>query len=161
MAAEIGPALHTDDTNDAQSRWQVRWPIRALRNLASLRTALIVPYIILTLLIAMVGTYVITRLVTSSIRERFVNQIYEASRVAANSVVRQEQKNLAALRLLVFTDGIAQALAQGSTMELQNRLLPLVLKCQIGRQRHTRRDRCVWRQIRRTLLNRSRTLPLY
>ncbi len=75
----------------------------------------------------MVGTYVITRLVTSSIRERFVNQMYEASRVAADGVVRQEQKNLAALRLLVFTDGLAQALAQRNPAELQDQLLPLVL----------------------------------
>jgi two-component system, NtrC family, sensor kinase len=100
---------------------------RGLRRLASLRTELIVPYIILTLLIAMVGMFVVTRLVTSSIRERFVNQIYEASRVAADGVVRQEQKNLAALRLLVFTEGVAPALQQQDADTLQKLLLPLAL----------------------------------
>ena len=107
----------------SQSRQSKRW----LRRLANLRTELIVPYIILTLLIAMVGTFVVTRLVTSSIRERFVNQIVEASRVAADGVVRQEQKNLAALRLLVFTEGVAQALAQRDAATLQKLLLPLAL----------------------------------
>jgi len=107
----------------ADNRRSTHW----LRRLANLRTELIVPYIILTLLIAMVGMYVVTRLVTSSIRERFVNQIYEASRVAADGVVRQEQRNLAALRLLVFTDGVAQALEKSDAAALQKLLLPLAL----------------------------------
>jgi signal transduction histidine kinase len=100
---------------------------RGLRRLASLRTELIVPYIILTLLIAMVGMFVVTRLVTSSIRERFFNQIHEVSNVAADGVVRQEQKNLAVLRLLVFTEGVAQALQQQDADTLQKLLLPLTL----------------------------------
>ncbi|HSD82801.1 MAG TPA: ATP-binding protein [Anaerolineae bacterium] len=88
---------------------------------------MIVPYIILTLLIAMVGMFVITRLVTSSIRERFDNQMVEAARVTADGVVRQEQRNLVALRLLVFTEGVAPALAQGDADELQKLLTPLAL----------------------------------
>jgi len=131
MGVETGPVLTADETNDASPQPRARRSARGLRNLASLQTELIVPYIILTILIAMVGTYVITRLVTSSIRERFDNQIFGASGVAADSVVRQEQKNLAALRLLVFTDGIAQALAQRNATDLQNRLLPLVLNSHI------------------------------
>lgn len=127
MEADTEPVSHSETAEASLSRPRARRSLRTLGTLASLQTELIVPYIILTLLIAMVGTFVITRLVTSSIRERFVNQIYEANRVAADGIVRQEQKNLAALRLLVFTDGIAQALAQGNTAELQNRLLPLVL----------------------------------
>jgi len=100
---------------------------RRLRRLANLRTELIVPYIILTLLIAMVGTFVVTRLVTSSIRERFVNQMVEASRVAADGVVRQEQRNLSMLRQLVFTEGVSSALAQRDAAALQGLLLPLAL----------------------------------
>jgi signal transduction histidine kinase len=88
---------------------------------------LIVPYIVLTLLIAMVGTFVVTRLVTSSIRERFINQMVEASRVAADGVVRREQANLASLRLLIFTQGVAAALANRDTAALQTLLLPLAL----------------------------------
>jgi signal transduction histidine kinase len=113
------------DASDPES--QSRQSKRRLRRLANLRTELIVPYIILTLLIAMVGTFVVTRLVTSSIRERFVNQIVEASRVAADGVVRQEQRNLSLLRLLVFTEGVPAALAQRDFEALQKLLLPLAL----------------------------------
>ena len=113
------------DVKDSQSgtHHSRRW----LRRLANLRTELIVPYIILTLLIAMVGTFVVTRLVTSSIRERFVNQMVEASRIAADGVVRHEQRNLSALRLLAFTEGVAPALAQRDADALQKLLLPLAL----------------------------------
>src|SRR5512145_1818496 len=127
MGVNTAPVSQSGESGDSRSQLRAGWPERVLRKLAGLQTELIVPYIILTLLIAMVGTYVITRLVTSSIRERFVNQMYEASRVAADGVVRQEQKNLAALRLLIFTDGVAQALVQRNAANLQDRLLPLVL----------------------------------
>jgi signal transduction histidine kinase len=106
---------------------QSRSAHRGWRRLANLRTELIVPYIILTLLIAMVGTFVVTRLVTSSIRERFVNQMVEASRVAADGVIRQEQDNLARLRLLIFTEGVSAALTQRDPAALQQLLLPLAL----------------------------------
>ncbi|CAG0936712.1 two-component system, NtrC family, sensor kinase [Thermoflexales bacterium] len=125
MEVSIGSAPTKADPQESQL--QAPSTRRWLRRLANLRTELIVPYIILTLLIAMVGMFVVTRLVTSSIRERFVNQMVEASRVAADGVVRQEQRNLAALRLLVFTEGVAPALAQRDADELQKLLLPLAL----------------------------------
>src|ERR1051325_4469596 len=62
------------------------WP-----NLTRLRAQLIIPYVVLTLLTAMIGTYIVTRLVTSSVRERSVNQLHEASQVAADGIVRRER----------------------------------------------------------------------
>ena len=122
LAVETPSTAPSVDTSDARSQPR---PASWLRRFTNLRTELIVPYIILTLLIAMVGMYVVTRLVTSSIRERFVNQLYEASRVAADGLVRQEQKNLTALRLLVFTEGVAPALAGQDAAQLQTLLMPL------------------------------------
>jgi signal transduction histidine kinase len=98
-----------------------------LPNLSTLRAKLIVPYVLLTLLIAMVGTYVVTRLVASSIRERFDNQMYESRRVAADGIVRQEREHLAELRLMAFTEGVPQALSSADAATLQNLLWPLAL----------------------------------
>ena len=86
---------------------------RVRRRLGTLRGQLIIPYVLLTLVTAMVGTYIVTRLVTSSVRERFVNQMYEASRVVADGVVRRERSQLRALRLATFTSGMPEALLQG------------------------------------------------
>jgi signal transduction histidine kinase len=124
---EAGTRPAPDSPGPENSGTQARQTRPWLRRFAKLRTELIVPYIVLTLLIAMAGTFVITRLVTSSIRERFVNQIVEASRIAADGVVRQEQRNLSALRLLIFTEGVASAVAQRDANRLQELLLPLAL----------------------------------
>ena len=98
-----------------------------LRFISSLRAKLIVPYVLLTLAIAMVGVYVVTRLVTSSIRERFVNQLFEASRVASDGMVRREKVHLADLRLMAFTEGVPQAVEIQDVDNLKAMLLPLAM----------------------------------
>jgi hypothetical protein len=52
---------------------------------ASLRARLIIPYFILTMLSAIVGVCLTTRLVTSSLYEPFVNQLLDASRIAGRA----------------------------------------------------------------------------
>ncbi len=94
---------------------------------AGLRAKLIIPYVILTLLIAMVGVYVITRLVTSSVVERFNNQLLEASRVAGDGIVRQERTHLEDLRLMAFTEGVPEALVAHDAQALKDLLFPLAL----------------------------------
>jgi signal transduction histidine kinase len=94
---------------------------------SSLRAKLVIPYVLLTLATAMIGMFVITRLVASTLRERFANQMLEASRVASDSIVRRERVHLEELRLMAFTQGVGPALAQGDEGRLQEILLPLVL----------------------------------
>ncbi len=86
---------------------------------SSLRTKLIVPYALLTLIVAMVGVFIITRLVSGSFEERFGNQLVEASRVAADGVVRKEQKHLEDLRLLTFMEGVSDAIDDRDRESLQ------------------------------------------
>ncbi len=94
---------------------------RRYPTLYSLRTKLVAPYAILTLIIAMLGVYVITRLVSSSYEERFDNQLVEANVVAADGIVRLERKQLSVARLLANMQGIPEAI------EMQDRdlLIPL------------------------------------
>src|SRR3990170_63049 len=100
---------------------------RLLLQLFGLRAKLIVPYVLLTLLTAMVGTFVVTRLVASSIRERFVNQLYESSRVASDAIVRKERNQLSNLRLMAFAVGVAEAVQTENATSLQDLLWPLAL----------------------------------
>lgn len=99
-----------------------RWP-----RLARLQAKLIIPYVLLTVLIALVGTFIVTRLVTSSVRERFVNQLFEASRVAGDGIVRRERTHLVDLRLLAYTEGVPEAMASRDADRLQELLWPLIL----------------------------------
>jgi len=94
---------------------------------AGLRAKLILPYVLLTVLIAMAGVFVITRLVTSRFQERFFNQLLEASRVTADGVVRQERSHLEDLRLMAFTQGVPEAMAARDVEALKEMLLPLAV----------------------------------
>jgi signal transduction histidine kinase len=98
-----------------------------VRRLRTLRGQLIIPYVLLTLVTAMVGTFVVTRLVTSSARERFVNQMYEASRVAADGIVRRERSQLQVVRLLTFTSGMPEALLEGEVNPLLGLMRPVAV----------------------------------
>jgi signal transduction histidine kinase len=95
---------------------------RLLKSVIGLQGKLIVPYVLLTLILAVIGTYVITRLVASSLRDRITNQLVQASRVAADVTVRREKTQIVQLRDLVFTVGVPEAIAAGDVNQLQSLL---------------------------------------
>jgi signal transduction histidine kinase len=98
-----------------------------LPRVLNLQFKLITPFFTLTLAIAMVGVFVITRLVTSSIKERFSNQLVEASRVTADAVVRMERQHLEDLRLLAFMEGIPEAIEANDAATLQTQLTAMAV----------------------------------
>ena len=121
-------SVQVPETPEGAARGGLAASWRRLRHrLGTLRGQLIIPYVLLTLVTAMLGTYVVTRLVTSSVRERFVNQMYEAGRVAADGVVRRERSQLRLLRLATFTAGVPEALLRGEADPLLALLQPLVV----------------------------------
>jgi signal transduction histidine kinase len=108
---------------EAASGLRLLWP--AL--FSKLRVKLIVPYALLTVLLAGVAIFITTRLVAASIEERFSNQLIEANRVSGDAVVRRERTHLDNLRLMAFTEGVPQAFAEGDPKRLQDLLLPVML----------------------------------
>lgn len=109
--ASTGPGFH------------FRWPAI----FSKLRIKLIVPYAVLTVLLAGIGIFIITRLVAASIEERFSNQLFEANRVSGDAMVRRERTHLDNLRLMAFTEGVPQAFAGHDPQHLQDLLLPVML----------------------------------
>ena len=105
--AEFEPELEEEIATPAR-KWA--WPALRWSNFVNLQAKLIVPYLVLTTVIALAGIFIVTRLVTSTVRERFVNQLYEASRVTADGFVQRETVHLANLRLMAFTNGVAEGL---------------------------------------------------
>ncbi len=90
-----------------------------------IRWKIIAPYLVLTALVAGVGTYIAARLVTGSLEERFENQLAEASRVASDSVVRRERAHLETVRGVAFTQGVAEAVRDGDEAALEELVLPV------------------------------------
>jgi len=70
----------------------------------SIRFKVILPYLLLTLIVAITGAYVVTRLVSKSLSERLSNQLLESGRVVSDVMARQEIKHLEAARS--FREGI-------------------------------------------------------
>lgn len=84
----------------------------------TIHSKIIVPYLFLTMLVAILGTFVVTTLVVGTTKERFVNQLVEAGRVAGDGVVRHENQHLEVLRPMTFTEGVDRALEAGNREQL-------------------------------------------
>lgn len=91
----------------------------------SIRIKVILPYLLLTLLVAITGAYVVTRLVTNSLSERLQNQLLEAGRVVSDGFARQELQHIENARIIVFTRGVAEALRDSNHSELEELVRPI------------------------------------
>ena len=92
----------------------------------SIRIKVILPYLLLTLLVAVTGAYVVTNLVTDSLSERLNNQLIEAGRIVSDDFARQELQHIDNARLIVFTEGVAEALRQSDISTLSRLITPTV-----------------------------------
>lgn len=100
---------------------------RSLSKLAtSIGTKIILPYLLLTLVVAGIGAYILTNLVTSSMYERFNNQLLDAGRVVSESMVRYEEDRLTVLRSVAGTQGVPEGLAAGDRAVLAS-LVPQII----------------------------------
>jgi putative nucleotidyltransferase with HDIG domain len=93
----------------------------------SLRTKIILPYILLALALAAGVAYVGTQVVFDSIEERFVNQLIEAGKLSSEWMVREENRLLETLRLLAHTEGIPEAIKTGDAERLRELAYPVAV----------------------------------
>ena len=94
---------------------------------ASVGTKIIIPYLILTLIIAGVGAFIVTSLVTGSLQERFGNQLVDAGRIVASGMVDYEEDRLTVLRHVANTEGVAGSLQKGDHNQLAL-LVPQIIR---------------------------------
>ncbi len=98
-----------------------------------IRWKIVAPYFVLAALMAVAGTYLVTRLVTGSLEERFNNQLAEAARVTSDSFVRRERKHLEVVRSVAFTDGVATSATSGDALTLARIVNPLAANARADR----------------------------
>jgi signal transduction histidine kinase len=102
------------------------WRRATTRIANSIGTKIILPYLLLTLVVAAVGAFVVTSLVTSTLNERFNNQLLDAGRLVAEGMVTYERDRLEILRIIAFTEGVPEALATADS-EALSETVPQVL----------------------------------
>jgi len=98
-----------------------------------IRWKIILPYVFLSAILAIVATYLVTRLVTSSLTERFDNQLVEAGRVTADDVVRKEREHLETVRAVAFTEGVAESIRETDRKTLQSLVEPVAANAAVER----------------------------
>ena len=76
----------------------------------SIRFKVILPYLLLTIIVAVTGAFVVIRLVSNSLDERLANQLLEAGRVVSDQISQQEIKQVGVARQIAFTVGLSEAL---------------------------------------------------
>jgi putative nucleotidyltransferase with HDIG domain len=96
----------------------------------SLRTEIILPYMLLALLLAIGAAYVGTRVVFDSIEERFVNQLIDAGKLASEWMVREENRLLATQRVLAYTEGVQEGIQAENAERLRELIYPIVVNSQ-------------------------------
>jgi signal transduction histidine kinase len=91
----------------------------------SIRFKVILPYLLLTLIVAITGVYVVTKLVANTLNERLTNQLLEAGRVVSDGMARQEVKHIQVARFAAFTTGLGEALQKGDHKTVATRAIPV------------------------------------
>ena len=74
----------------------------------SIGTKIIFPYVLLTIIVAGIGAFIVTNLVTGTLQERFDNQLLDSGRVVAEIMVDYEQTRLSVLRAVAGTEGVPE-----------------------------------------------------
>ena len=96
----------------------------------TLRTKIILPYLLVALALATGAALIGIRVTFDSIEERFVNQLIEAGKISAEWMVGEENRMLETLRLISHTNGIAEIIQANNAEKLRTTLLPIAVNAQ-------------------------------
>lgn len=90
-----------------------------------IRLKITLPYLLLAVLIALSGSYVVSRVVVEEMQSRFYNRLLETGRQSTDWMVREEDRLLETLRLVSNSQGVAEALTAGDAQVLRALVMPL------------------------------------
>jgi two-component system sensor histidine kinase ResE len=93
---------------------------------SSISKKIIIPYALLTLILAALGIFIITRVVVTNFEERLKSQLLEAGRIVSEEAVNRERFRLEIQRVVANTIGVAQAVVDRDTSTLEDLLLPVI-----------------------------------
>lgn len=93
---------------------------------SSIRNKIIIPYALLTLVLAVLGVFIVTRLVAGSFEDRLKNQLINTGRLVSDEVVNRERDRLEIQRAVANTEGVPNALVNRNFAELDRLISPLM-----------------------------------
>lgn len=97
-----------------------------LRTLAlRISTKIVLPYLLLAIVLVATVTFVAARLTAGSLQDRLNNRLVEVGQATSDGLAAIEDRQLEELRTIVFTEGVAEALAAGDAAQLTRLLRPI------------------------------------
>jgi diguanylate cyclase (GGDEF)-like protein len=113
------------------------WPGRRLRHLPfrptlRIRTQIILPFLLLMLVLGVVGTYLTTSLVATSLESRIADQLVHSEDAALDAAVKLQGRQVAAIRLVANTEGVDRAVSAGDAAALRQLVVPLEVNNRLG-----------------------------
>jgi class 3 adenylate cyclase/CheY-like chemotaxis protein len=91
------------------------------------RVKITLPYLILTLVVALGSAYMVSRMIMQTARQRFYSQLADSRIQASNWMVRREDGLLNSLRLIANTQGVAGTIERSDSEGLRKLVLPLLV----------------------------------
>ena len=110
----------------------LRWLQNPFKFLSSsISKKIIIPYAVLTLVLATLGVFVVVRLVAGSFEARLKNQLREAAQIVADEVVNRERLRLEIERVVANTIGVSEAMVDRNTDQLEELVAPVIANARI------------------------------
>jgi signal transduction histidine kinase len=105
---------------------------QASRFFVSIRSKVILPYLLLTVIVAITGAYVVTNYVVGSLQERLNNQLLESGRAVSDSFLKQYEKQVDNALVVANTIGVGDAISERDFSGLSALLMPTASGLRIG-----------------------------
>lgn len=122
---------HIADTEAASEPFLYSQRTRAVQLLTgSINARILIPYLLVILAIAVVGTFVIVRLVIGYLDQQVVNQLVNSIRESNSAMASLEDRQLESQRSIAFAEGLDIAVAQ----EVMAFIRPTVWRLQVIHQ---------------------------
>jgi len=99
-------------------------PARRIR--VPIRAKITIPYLVLSLILAVAAAYLITQLVVENVEERFNKQLYEAGKISSELIVNYESQLLETERLIANVDGVPSAVRSNNPERLRDLTLGVI-----------------------------------
>jgi putative nucleotidyltransferase with HDIG domain len=92
-----------------------------------IRIKITVPYLVLSIGLAIAAAYLITQLIVENLEERFDKQLYEAGKIGSELIVNYESQLLESERLLANIEGVSDAIKLHDPYILRSLTLGIIL----------------------------------
>src|SRR5262249_2195418 len=92
-----------------------------------LRYQIIIPYLLLALVFAIAGTIFLSRSASETIQAQFDTQLLNAVRGGGNSLAQLGAQHVEALRPMLYTRGLPEAMARRDSAQLNTLIAPLAV----------------------------------